>query len=218
MIKELTLAIFFSLIFVYKMSVFVSRPMKIATFLLKNGDSAKRVVDFPRERDTFRNKIMEIVKDFDEKSYNNNGEPRKSSRIFRVKPNSFIFLFSSFFYIFSFFFFSFFIFIFKKIFVFRFFNFSFFNFSFFFHLLSSSFIFFHFLFLCWVLKICFLFGLNFVTISLDSSDEKNNLWAHLWGVILPLWALFSCFSSFFSPFLSFSCFLFFLIFVYFFIF
>ena len=27
----------------------------------------KRVVDFPRERDTFRNKIMEIVEDFDEK-------------------------------------------------------------------------------------------------------------------------------------------------------
>ena len=209
MIKELTLAIFFSLIFVYKMSVFVSRPMKIATFLLKNGDSAKRVVDFPRERDTFRNKIMEIVKDFDEKSYNNNGEPRKSSRIFRVKPNSFIFLFSSFFYIFSFFFFSFFIFIFKKIFVFRFFNFSFFNFSFFFHLLSSSFIFFHFLFLCWVLKICFLFGLNFVTISLDSSDEKNNLWAHLWGVILPLWApLFLFFLLFFSVFVFFLLFIF----------
>ena len=46
------------------MCVFVSRPMKIVTFLRKNGDSAKRVVDFPRERDTFRNKIMEIVEDF----------------------------------------------------------------------------------------------------------------------------------------------------------
>ena len=43
--------------------------MTIATFLRKNGDSPKRVADFLRERDTFRNKIMEIVEDFDEKSY-----------------------------------------------------------------------------------------------------------------------------------------------------
>ena len=48
------------------MCVVVSRPMKIVT-LRKNGETAKRVVDFPLERDTFRNKIMEIVKDFDEK-------------------------------------------------------------------------------------------------------------------------------------------------------
>ena len=47
-----------------KMCVFVSRPMNIVTFLLKKRDPAKRVVDFPVERDTFRNKIMEIVKDF----------------------------------------------------------------------------------------------------------------------------------------------------------
>ena len=65
----------FSLIFVGKMCVFVSRPMNIVTFLRKNDYSPKRVVDFPRERDTFRNKIMEIVTDFDEKSYNNNGKP-----------------------------------------------------------------------------------------------------------------------------------------------
>ena len=58
---------FFSLIFVGKMCVFVSRPMKIVTFLRKNDYPPKRVVDFPRERDTFRNKIMEIVEDFDEK-------------------------------------------------------------------------------------------------------------------------------------------------------
>ena len=62
----------------------------------------KRVVDFPRERDTFRNKIMEIVKDFDEKSYNNNGKPWKLSRILRVNPCFFIFL--SFFIIFLHFF------------------------------------------------------------------------------------------------------------------
>ena len=65
--------------------------MKIVTFLLKNGETPKRVVDFPLEKDTFRNKIMGIVKDFDEKSYNNNGKPWKSSRIFRVKPNFIIF-------------------------------------------------------------------------------------------------------------------------------
>ena len=58
-----------------KMCVFVSRPMKIVTFLRKNDYHPKRVVDFHRERDTFRNKIMEIVEDFDEKSYNNNGKP-----------------------------------------------------------------------------------------------------------------------------------------------
>ena len=60
------------------MCVFVSRPMKIVTFLLKNGETPKRVVDFHWERDTFRNKIMEIVKDLYEESYNNNGKPWKS--------------------------------------------------------------------------------------------------------------------------------------------
>ena len=74
-----------SFIFVGKMCVFVSRPMKIVTFLRKNDYLPKRVVDFPLERDTFRNKIMEIVEDFDEQSYNN-GKPWKSSRILRVNP------------------------------------------------------------------------------------------------------------------------------------
>ena len=59
--------IFISLIFVCKMCVFVSRSMKIVTVPLKNGETPKRVVDFPLERDTFRNKIMEIVENFDEK-------------------------------------------------------------------------------------------------------------------------------------------------------
>ena len=49
--------------------------MKIVTFLRKNDYPPKRVVDFLLERNTFRNKIMEIVDDFDEKSYNNNGKP-----------------------------------------------------------------------------------------------------------------------------------------------
>ena len=42
---------FFSSIVVGKMCIFVSRPMKIVTFLRKNGETAKRVVDFHRERD-----------------------------------------------------------------------------------------------------------------------------------------------------------------------
>ena len=92
----------FSLIFVSKMCVFVSRPMKIVTFLRENRETPKQGVDFHRERDTFQNKIMEIVEDFDEKNYNNNGKPWKSSRILRVKPNFFIFL--SFFIIFLHFF------------------------------------------------------------------------------------------------------------------
>ena len=49
------------------MCVFVSRPMTIVTFPLKNGETPKLVVDFLLEGDTFRNKIMEIVKDFVEK-------------------------------------------------------------------------------------------------------------------------------------------------------
>ena len=62
--------------------------MKIVTFPRKNDYPPKRVVDFPLERDTFRNKIMEIVDDFDEKSYNNNNnKPWKSSKILRVKSN-----------------------------------------------------------------------------------------------------------------------------------
>ena len=43
---------------------FVSNSIEIVTFLRKNGDLPKQVVDFPRERDTFRNKIMEIIEDF----------------------------------------------------------------------------------------------------------------------------------------------------------
>ena len=122
------------------MCVFVSRPMKIVTFLLKNGEAPKRVVDFHRERDSFRNKIMEIVEDFDEKSYNNNDKPWKSSRILRVKPNCFIFHHvSSFFFIF--FHFSF-IFLHFPSFSFIFYHFLSFSIIFF-HFLSLSFIFFH---------------------------------------------------------------------------
>ena len=150
--------------------------MKIVTFLLKNADFPKRVVDFPREKDTFRNKIMEIVEDFDEKSYNNNGKPWKSSRILRVNP---IFLnFLSFFIIFlNFFFkkisfFSFFIF-------FRFFIF-FFIFSFlkkllfiFFHFLSCSFMFFHVLSCSFIFFYFLLFFSHFLSFSFSLSGAQN---------------------------------------------
>ena len=148
------------------MCVFVSRPMNIVTFLLKNDYPPKRVVDFPLERDTFRNKIMEIVEDFDEQSYNNNSKPWKSSRILRVNPIfSFFILFSSFFYICFSFFFSFsFSFIFFHVLSCSFMFFHVLSCSFmffhvlscsfmFFHVLSCSFMFFHVLCLCWVLKI-----------------------------------------------------------------
>ena len=58
------------------------------------GDPEKRVVDFPYERDTFRNKNMEIAADFVEKKLTTTTvKPWKPSRIFRVNPNFFIFLF-----------------------------------------------------------------------------------------------------------------------------
>ena len=128
--------------------------MKIVPLLWKNSETPKRVVDFPRERDTFRNKIMDIVKDPDEKSYNNNGNPWKSSRILRVKPNFFIFfLFSSFLLIFSFFH--------EKFFIFIFFMFSFFC-HFFIFLRFSLFSIMFFLFLFFVCFSFFLFLFPFV--------------------------------------------------------
>ena len=152
------------------MCVFVSRPMKIVTFLKKNADLPKRVVDFHRERDTFRNKIMEIVLDFDEKSYNNNGKPWKSSRILRVNLFfSFFFLCSSFFSVF---------FLFFSFFHFHFFHFSIFLLFSFFHIFCSflhflifkcfSFSFFHFFrrksfffsFFLYFFQICFFAGVS----------------------------------------------------------
>ena len=65
--------------FVGKMYLSVSRPMKIVTF------------DFPQERDSFRNKIMDIVEDLSEKNYNNNGKPCKPSRILRSNLQRFAF-------------------------------------------------------------------------------------------------------------------------------
>ena len=117
----LTLAIFSS-IFVGKMCIFVTRPMKIVTSLRKNGETPTRVVDFPLERDTFRNKIMEIVADF---AY--------ESIVFFIFLSFFIiFLHFSFSFIFSFFhfFFNFF----------HFFTVHFFIFPFYFHVFFSFFL------------------------------------------------------------------------------
>ena len=143
---------FFSLIFVSKMCVFVSRPMNFSLFSGKTVTTQNGLLTF-LGKDTFRNKIMEIVEDFDEKSYNNNGKPWKSSRILRVKPNFFFFFIEQKFLIFSFLFHSFhfsvflhfFVFIFSSSFFVSFFFFSFFLSSFFFNFLfffffSSSFL------------------------------------------------------------------------------
>ena len=86
----------FSLIFVGKMCVFVSRPMKIVTFLLKNGETPKRVVDFLLERGTFRNKILEIDEDF-----------ACEAKFLHFSHCSSFFIFFSFFQFFLFFFISF---------------------------------------------------------------------------------------------------------------
>ena len=62
-----------SLIFLSKMCIFVSRPIDIVTFHWKNDVSPKRLLIFFRIRHMTKN--MEIVEDFVEKSYNDNGNP-----------------------------------------------------------------------------------------------------------------------------------------------
>ena len=113
----------------------------------KPCDHPKCFVDFLLEKDTFRNKFMEIVEDFDEKSYTNNGKPWKSSRILRVKQNFFIFsLFIMFLHFFIVHYVS-----------------SFFHFFIFFHFLSFSLSFF-FLFLFHFLSFSFIFLFFFMFI------------------------------------------------------
>ena len=114
----LTLANFFRRFSVGKCVFLFHVQWKLTLFFGKTVTPQSGLLIFHRERDTFRNKIMEIVRDFDEKSYNNNGKPWKSSRILRVSP--FFFIFLSLFIIFLHFF--------------RF---------FFWHVLSGSFMFFH---------------------------------------------------------------------------
>ena len=57
---------FVSLIFVGKMCVFVSRPMKIVTLLRKNGDTQNGLL-ISSGKTHSENKIIEIVEDFVEK-------------------------------------------------------------------------------------------------------------------------------------------------------
>ena len=118
--------------------------MKIVTFLRKNDDPPKRVVDFPWERDTFRNKIMKSSRILTKKVTTTTVNPG-NRRGFCVWIHffhfsfffhhfypflfRFFFIFSVFFFIFSFFFHISFFFIFSFI---------------LFHFLSFSFIFFHF--------------------------------------------------------------------------
>ena len=93
----------------------VSRPMKIVTFLRKNGDLPKRVVvDFLRERDTFRKnhgnrrgfrrkKLQQLVNPGNRRGFC----VRSQISSFFIVHYFFIFSFSSFFFIFSFFLFLF---------------------------------------------------------------------------------------------------------------
>ena len=150
------------------MCVFVSRPMKITLFSRKNVTPQNGLLIFLLE-ETFRNKDHGTRReDFDEKRYHNNGKLWKSSRILRMNPNFFIFL--SFFHYFS----SFFLFD------------HFFHFFIFFIFSSFSFIFFVFV---GCSKSDFFFGFHFVTISLDSSYVKNQLFE----------PSFPFFPTFFSP-------------------
>ena len=66
------------------MFVFVSRPMNIVTFLRKTITPQNGLLIF-LGKETHSETHMEIVDNFDEKSYNNNGKPWKSSRIFDEK-------------------------------------------------------------------------------------------------------------------------------------
>ena len=185
--------------------------MKIVTFPMKNGDPPKRVLDFLRERDTFRNKIMEIVEDFDEKSTTTTVNPgSRISSNFIVHHFSSRFFFSSFlsFFIFSIFliFFKFFSSFLSFFHCFHFFHFSFFHsFSFlsFFHFVHFLFFFFIFLLLVFLLFFIFLlfsFLCSFSLLGCTKSDflfasiasrflvtvQKNIFLSRLGGV--PLWA------------------------------
>ena len=140
---------FISFIFVGEMCVFVSRPMTIVSFPLKNSETPKRVVDLPLERHIpkqnngnrrgFRRKKVT-------KTTLNNG---KIVEDFACEAKFLHFFIIHHFSSFSrFFFFSFF----QFFHCFRFFP--FFHFFIFLHFLSFSFIFLHFLsfFLCWMLQ------------------------------------------------------------------
>ena len=153
----------------------------------------KRVVDFPRERDKFRNKIMEIVQDF------------------ACEAKFLLFSFFSFFnfFIFSFFF----VFPFFHFFIFQIFFYTFFDFSSFFHFLFFGHFFicsYFFIFLFFLFNFLFLFlfvggsnsfflGLNYVTISLNIS-LKIQFFGPFRVKKKPLRPLFLFFVPLFPPF------------------
>ena len=79
----------------------VSHPIDILTFLRENGDLPKWVVDLLRERDTFRNKIMEIFEDFVEKKLHQQRQTLDTVEDFAWKSSkisyfTFLFIFSFF--------------------------------------------------------------------------------------------------------------------------
>ena len=114
-------------IFDGKMCVFVSRPMKIVTFLRKKRLHPQNGLFIFLGKETHsETKSWKSSRILTKKSYKNNGKPWKSSRILRVNPNFFIF---SLFIIFCFF----------RFFSFSSFFFIFFHFSFFFFLSLSFF-------------------------------------------------------------------------------
>ena len=157
-------------------SFFVSRPMKIVTFLRKNDYHPKNgLLIFLLKETHSETKSWKSSTILTKKNYNNNGKPWKSSVILCVNP----------FFHFSFFFSSFF--------------FSFFRF---FHFLSFSFIFFHFLCLCWVLKIWFFWASISLRFLLTVLMCKINFWnpsrVPLLGPLFPFFPHF-----FFSSVLSF---------------
>ena len=139
---------FCSLIFVGKMCVFVSRPMKLSLFIGKTLTPKNGLLIFLWKETHSETKSWNSSR-ISTTSYNNNGNPWKSSRILRVNPNLFIFL--SLFhhlspFLFVFFFFLHFHFLILFIFsIFHFSSFSLFFFSFSFSFLSFSIIFYHFL-------------------------------------------------------------------------
>ena len=68
LLDGLTLAFFFRSFSSVKCVFLFHVQRKLSLFFGKRLTPPKRVVHFPRERDAFRNKIMEIVEDFDEKN------------------------------------------------------------------------------------------------------------------------------------------------------
>ena len=166
------------------MCVFCFTTNKNATFLRKNADTFIG-------KETFRNKIREIVEDFDEKSYNNNGKTLEILEDFACEAKFLHFsscfiiflhfsIFSNFHVFLQFFhffnFFHFIIFSFSSFFLF----FSFFHF-FFISLLFSS--------LSGLLEIRFVFGLICSKISCNNSEKLSRLGVYLFGPSFPFFSL-----------------------------